>query len=137
MIKVERMPEGRKIETLSKTECPFCDAELSFCYGEDVVRGQGGYGIDCPVCGSFVCVKEINECKYPIDFFDFSDCVDISNEEVQEAIDKVRAILFNSEDDSNYLYWACGNTLVIGVKSAEEVSIFVTKNYAEWNQYFE
>lgn len=72
------------------------------------------------------------EINYPENFFDFSGGTDISNEDIEAAIEEGVYELINVEKDDYYI-WSTGNTQVLLTKNNDlnVINVTVSKNYKE------
>jgi len=70
--------------------------------------------------------------KYPIDFYDFSNGVDVDDKTINKWIKRCIKEL-EKEPESNYYYISSGNTLVCVFRNSEEdygkYTVQVSKNY--------
>lgn len=112
--------------------CPFCGSELEIT--DDDLDGDV---LKCPVCKDEFHVDEdkdfsANPPKYPRDFFDFTNGVDVNNNKIQEWIDDCVNHLRNNKSDT-YSFVSSGNTFVFSFKSEgdNEIVTIVAKKYSE------
>lgn len=121
--------------------CEVCGAELEV-EEADMKYGEYGLGyIVCPVCGDSIYIDGIemkvtpDNMLYPKHFRSFERGVPLSQEETQKYAREVYKNLFSSELPVD---WACtgtGDTIVIGVKNADEAEIYVAKKYDDFYVY--
>ena len=142
MINIEKLPtKSIKIETVCKTTCESCGAELSYVYDEDCFMVHGNYGFICPCCGEFIIVNanedEDDKPIFPKNFFHFSQsdsAVHIENNQIQKWIDEIREKLSAPFAD-DYYYAGSGDTMVFGFRTVEGIDIMVCQDYYEWSEY--
>lgn len=124
---------ARRVENKSKpmkTVCWECCAEIEY-DKEDIVDNR----IKCPDCGASIWVgeegKEIP--KFPDSFYRFGVSEDAIKVSEKEAADYVKHTieLIKEEPIGGWVTQGTGDTLVIGLRSEENDTIIVCKNYWE------
>lgn len=117
-----------------KTECFNCCAELEY-LPEDVHEGLWGMEcVTCPECGEEVFVSDERVIKptwnKTFDHVDSKKAVHLEDNEVQEAIDRCYNYLISDKAKAGDCYsWGCGDVLVFGTKSEEEINVYVTRDW--------
>lgn len=121
-----------KIGCVKECECNFCHAQFYYTDDDLVDVNENSFGFICPECGNEIEIYKINDCRYPESFFHFSGGKKLSNNEIQEYINKIRTQLETSNEDYDYNLIASGDTIVFATKDSEDgISIYVAKNYYE------
>ena len=128
-----------KKSDIKECRCNFCNTEFFYTENELIDVNEKYIGLICPQCGNQIEICKINNTKFPKDFYYFGDGKNISDNEIQEYIDKITENLKRSKDDFDYSYIACGDTIVFGIKFLDNdtqiISIYVSKNYYEYDIY--
>ncbi|GAA0347830.1 hypothetical protein GCM10008931_43900 [Oceanobacillus oncorhynchi subsp. oncorhynchi] len=72
------------------------------------------------------------EINYPDNFFNFSNGVDVSNEDIETAIEEGMRELVDARRNDYYI-WSTGNTQVLLTKNIDlnVINVTVSKNYKE------
>lgn len=124
------------------TECSNCETELEI-EKSDISYGALGIGyIVCPVCGErhYIDGEDItirpSTILYPTHFIKVNG-VAISDDDIQEAVRFVYKVLEESLDDIYHESTSIGDTVVIGLKIAKEIQIYVAKNYYSFYSFRE
>lgn len=121
-----------KKNDMNECECNFCHAQFYYSYDDLVDVNENSFGFICPECGNEIEIYKINECHYPESFFHFGEGKKLSNNEIQEYINKIRKQLETSDEDYDYNLIVSGDTIVFATKDLEDgISIYVAKNYYE------
>ena len=125
----------------NETTCLNCGAKLEY-DKEDVRIGEGGYDVVvCPECGEETPVSEkrTHPPIFPTTFHAFrcdEGAKNISDKVIQDWTDEVwKKMKYLSPGE-----FACagsGNTMVIGLKYADESSVIVAKDYWVDSEYFD
>lgn len=128
-------------KTKKECTCNFCHTNFYFT-DEDLIDVNKNYcGFICPVCGNPIEIFKINESKFPESFYHFINGKQLSNEQIQKYVNRVRKELENSEEDFDYCLSGTGDTMVFGYKTLEDdvhsISIIVAQNYYECNIFLE
>lgn len=115
--------------------CGCCN--LTWEYTEDSVHPlYFGKGFDCPNCGEDIIVEEPK-------LFDFSEgffhtyagkSIPIPKLEIQNWIDTIVKNLADSDKEYDYETIQSGDTAVIGMKSKEEITVYVSQNFYEMSK---
>lgn len=121
-------------QNIFQATCENCGAELEYSE-EDIDIGMFGCEtIICPVCGeaTFVSDRKIKP-TFPKTFWGYKEnAVNCSNEEIQNFVDYVvKNLTSENSNVGDYSITGSGNTIVIGLKYEDEISIYVCKNYWE------
>lgn len=128
-----------KKSDLRECRCNFCNAEFFYTANELIDVNEEYIGLICPQCGNQIEICKINDTKFPENFYYFENCKILTNDEIQEYVNRVKENLIKSEDNFDYSYVGCGDTIVFGTKFLDNdtptVSIFVAKNYYECEIY--
>ena len=128
-----------KKSDIKECRCNFCNTEFFYTENELIDVNEKYIGLICPQCGNQIEICKINNTKFPKDFYYFGDGKNISDNEIQEYIDKITENLKRSKDDFDYSYIACGDTIVFGIKFLDNdtqiISIYVSKDYYEYDIY--
>lgn len=128
-----------KKSDIKECRCNFCNIEFFYTENELIDVNEKYIGLICPQCGNQIEICKINNTKFPKDFYYFGDGKNISDNEIQEYIDKITENLKRSKDDFDYSYIACGDTIVFGIKFLDNdtqiISIYVSKDYYEYDIY--
>ena len=128
-----------KKSDIKECRCNFCNTEFFYTENELIDVNEEYIGLICPQCGNQIEICKINNTKFPKDFYYFGDGKNISDNEIQEYIDKITENLKRSKDDFDYSYIACGDTIVFGIKFLDNdtqiISIYVSKDYYEYDIY--
>ena len=128
-----------KKSDIKECRCNFCNTEFFYTENELIDVNEKYIGLICPQCGNQIEICKINNTKFPKDFYYFGDGKNISDNEIQEYIDKITENLKRSKDDFDYSYIACGDTIVFRIKFLDNdtptISIYVSKDYYEYDIY--
>ena len=120
---------------IKECRCNFCNTEFFYTENELIDVNEEYIGLICPQCGNQIEIYKINDTKFPENFYHFANGKNIPNDEIQEYVNRVKENLIKSEDDSDYCYIGCGDTIVFGTKFLDNdtttISIYVAKNYYE------
>lgn len=138
MVTIKEPPTS--LEILHEMYCPHCNAVLEYT-DEDIDTLIDGYGFECPYCHKDIVIEEyLTEPVFPKAFYHFGDsknAVHILDNEIQEWVDAVYADLKNSKKDFDCNSIASGDSIVFGIKGEEGITIWVAKNYWEFNKFFD
>lgn len=128
-----------KKSDIKECHCNFCNAEFFYTENELIDVNEKYIGLICPQCGNQIEIYKINDTKFPENFYYFGNGKNIPDNEIQEYINKITENLRKSEDDFDYNFMACGDTIVFGIKFLDNdistISIYVSKNYYECEIY--
>ena len=120
-----------------RCECENCGAELEYDKEDEWVGIFGINFVNCPNCGYEIDITDASvertvKMTWNKTFAHTSsdNSVEISDEQIQEMVDRVYNGVKNESD--GYFYTnATGNTLVVGVKNSDSTTVYVTKDYYE------
>lgn len=115
---------------LNEVKCPHCKSELTY-EDTDVVNLYTGYGIVCPVCDDEIIIQEFANFTFPDSFYQFGNGVKLTDSEIQRYIDENVDYLRNTENEFDFSLTGSGDSIVIGTKTEEGITIYVAKNYYE------
>lgn len=122
-----------KKSDLKECCCNFCNTEFFYTENELIDVNEEYIGLICPECGNQIEIYKINDTKFPENFYYFRNGKNVSDNEIQECINKIVENLRKSKDDFDYNNMACGDTIVFGVKFLDNdtstISIYVSKDY--------
>lgn len=128
-----------KKSDIKECHCNFCNTDFFYTKNELVDLNEEYVGLICPQCGNPIEIYKINDKKFPENFYYFGNGKNLSNNEIQEYIDTITENLRKSEDDFDYSFMGCGDTMVFGIKFLDNdtptISIYVTKNYYQCDIY--
>lgn len=121
-----------------RVSCEVCGAELEV-EETDMKYGEYGLGyIVCPVCGDSVYIDGVemkvtpDNMLYPKHFKSFEHGVPLSQEETQRYARAAYKALLDSDLSVDFAHTGAGDTVVIGVKNADGIEIYVAKKYADF-----
>lgn len=124
---------------MKECRCSFCNTEFFYTENELIDVNEEYIGLICPQCGNQIEIYKIDDTKFPENFYCFRNGKILANDEIQEYVNRVKENLIKSEDNFDYSYVACGDTIVFGVKFLDNdtstISIYVAKNYYECEIY--
>ena len=107
-------------------ECYICGKEICYeCAKHIEPRDDGNE--DWLICEK--CESGEMQAKYPEDFWDNSDGVDIKENEIIRYLNDAKEQLKNSPFECDFHFTATGNTMVMGMKFEDEYKFCVFKNY--------
>lgn len=120
------------IEQVSKIICPNCECTIEYTE-RDVEDLDHGFGFYCPECGEEIYTQKFDLHEFPNAFYHFGvndGAVAISDKETQRYINEVVDYLKDA-DVGDHAETGSGDTIVIGIKYEDGVSLYVAKNYWE------
>ena len=128
-----------KKSDMKECRCNFCNSEFFYTENELIDVNEEYMGLICPQCGNKIEICKINNTKFPENFYHFRNGKNLTNDEIQEYVNRVKENLIKSEDKFDCYYMGSGDTIVFGTKFLDNdtstVSIFVAKNYYECEIY--
>ena len=133
-----RILKANKIDSEypKRCTCENCGAELEYDREDEYVGIFGINFVNCPNCGYEIDVTKDTErtIKMTQNKTFHHTCsdnsVEVSDDDIQKMIDRVYDGLKDGND--GYFYTtATGNTLVVGVKTSDFATVYVTKDYYE------
>lgn len=134
---IEKKTEAKTLFPM-RVSCEVCGAELEV---EETDMKYGEYGlwyIVCPVCGDSVYIDGVemkvtpDNMLYPKRFKSFEHGVPLSQEETQRYARAAYKALLDSDLSVDFAHTGAGDTVVIGVKNADGIEIYVAKKYADF-----
>ena len=137
---IEKKTEAKTLFPM-RVSCEICGSELEV-EETDMKYGEYGLGyIVCPVCGDSIYIDGIemkvtpDNMLYPKHFKNFERGVPLSQEETQRYARAAYKALLDSDLSVDYVYTGTGDTMVIGLKNASEIEIYVAKKYDDFYVY--
>ena len=134
MITIKR-PES---EDIREVICPYCNETILYEESDVDILNNDSYGIYCPNCEAEVEIEKRDKISFPRDFYQFginSSGVKINDNTIESEINYLKKELLNSDSDLDFCEWACGDTLIVGLKYEDCISFYVAKNY--YQSYYE
>lgn len=128
---------GEKPKQRTVTICPNCRYLISYTDDEIERVDNEAVGVYCPNCGAVIVDHTVTPFTFPNTFHKVNQQEGMShlnNEQVQKLIDSVRKQGKFLEVGEAYGE-STGDTIVIAMKSEEELAIYVTQDYWK-DQYY-
>lgn len=113
--------------------CPYCGCTLSYTEDEEMQLNNHEWGIECCWCHNEFPTKEISTYTFPEAFCKHSTdrgAVHVEQEEIQKMINEIAKELPDCTI-GEYLTFASGDTIVIGIRAEDEDIIYVAQGYYE------